>query len=99
MSKFFLVTGATKGIGLAISKRLLLHGYEVVGVARHNSNPPFPGIFYPIDLSDAAATKAGFEQIDNDYCLSGIINNVGIVLPQSFNEIQLTDFNAVLDLN
>ena len=99
MNKFFLVTGATKGIGLAITKRLIAQGHSVIGVARHNSVPEFPGIIYSIDLSNPTATMQGFQVINQKYCISGVINNVGIAIRQSFGEIQLSDFQTVLDLN
>ena len=34
VQRTFLVTGASKGIGLAISRRLTAAGHEVVGIAR-----------------------------------------------------------------
>lgn len=43
MSKMFLVTGATKGIGLAISQRLSGNGHMVIGVARNATDDLFPG--------------------------------------------------------
>lgn len=99
MSKFFLITGATKGIGLAVTQRLIAQGYQIIGVARQNTQPAFPGIFYPIDLSDPIATQQGFQDINKNYCISGVVNNVGIAIPQPLAEIQLTDFQTVLDLN
>jgi 3-oxoacyl-[acyl-carrier protein] reductase len=81
MNKVFLVTGATKGIGLAISQRLISHGHQVIGVAR-KLDSLFPGLFYPIDLSDSEGTQQGFSQIAQDHSVSGIVNNVGIALPQ-----------------
>jgi 3-oxoacyl-[acyl-carrier protein] reductase len=41
MSKFFLITGATKGIGLAITQRLIAQGHQIIGVARQNIQPIF----------------------------------------------------------
>ncbi len=99
MSKFFLVTGATKGIGLAISQRLIVGGQKVIGIARRNTQPEFPDIFYSIDLSDPTATQEGFQHIHQNYTISGIVNNAGIAIPQPLTEIQLTDFQAVWDLN
>ena len=38
MSKIVIVTGATKGLGLAITKQLILNGYFVVGISRTSSD-------------------------------------------------------------
>jgi NAD(P)-dependent dehydrogenase (short-subunit alcohol dehydrogenase family) len=49
-----LISGASKGIGLATAERLSLNGHHPVGLAR---TPPsdFPGEFIQVDLSDPAA--------------------------------------------
>jgi len=38
MSKIVIVTGATKGLGFAITKQLILNGYFVVGISRTRSD-------------------------------------------------------------
>jgi 3-oxoacyl-[acyl-carrier protein] reductase len=38
MSKLVIVTGATKGLGLEITKQLTLNGYHVVGISREISD-------------------------------------------------------------
>ncbi|MBN8898343.1 MAG: SDR family NAD(P)-dependent oxidoreductase, partial [Rhodospirillales bacterium] len=51
MTRNFLVTGASKGIGLALSQRLAREGHHVVGLARH-AMPGFPCTLVPVDLAD-----------------------------------------------
>jgi NAD(P)-dependent dehydrogenase (short-subunit alcohol dehydrogenase family) len=59
IQRTFLVTGASKGIGLALSKRLAAAGHEVVGIAREPL-PSFPGTLVSIDLSDDKASAEAF---------------------------------------
>lgn len=92
-----LITGATKGIGLATALRLSAKGYPVVGVARNPSE--FPGTLYLADLADEKATEDVFQEICGRHVITGIINNVGMAIPQSVDQITLNDYRAVLDLN
>lgn len=97
--KTILITGATKGIGLALSERLLSKHYRVIGIARQNSAIPYPGIFFACDLSDSAQTQKTLNMIKQEYPIDGIVNNVGLVLPQAVGEIDLKSLMAVYDLN
>ena len=49
-----LITGASKGIGLATSRMLSDQGHQVVSLARTKPDD-FPGVFHTIDLSDETA--------------------------------------------
>lgn len=98
MTKHVLVTGATKGIGLAISEILIADGYQVIGIAR-NLLDSFPGKLYICDLSDVESTKSTLNEIKLGYNVTHIVNNVGISLPQPLGEIDLDSLNTVLDLN
>ena len=60
MSKVAIVTGGTKGIGLAVVKRLLTSGYEV-----HNLDitPSDVGVFHHCDVSDVEAVRRSINTI------------------------------------
>ncbi len=51
MTKFIVVTGASKGIGRAAADALAGSGWTVLGIARHEPDS-FPGQFMTADLSD-----------------------------------------------
>ncbi|MDR5822320.1 SDR family oxidoreductase [Caballeronia sp. LZ043] len=93
----FLVTGATKGIGLALSERLVAAGHQVVGIAR--TQAAFPGELLTLDLADRTATRTALDELTQRYRIDGIVNNVGLVRPQHVGEIDLDAFDEVLSVN
>ncbi|TEA78403.1 SDR family oxidoreductase [Allopusillimonas ginsengisoli] len=94
-----LVTGATKGIGWAISRHLADLGCHVVGLARNTQDIDFPGYLYSCDLSNAGETEEMLRVIREKYPIDGVVNNVGLVKPQPLGEIDLASLYQVLDLN
>lgn len=99
MIKKVLLTGATKGIGLAISRLLAESGYFVIGLAR-NKQSDFPGELYCCDLSDIEKTAEILSFINTKHPeINYIVNNVGIASPQPFGEVDLATFQRVYDLN
>ena len=93
----FLITGASKGIGRAISHRLTRAGHHVVGLARHAQD--FPGELMTVDLAKREDTLAALEALTKRYSFDGVVNNVGLVRPQALGEIKLPDLEDVLALN
>jgi 3-oxoacyl-[acyl-carrier protein] reductase len=94
----FLVTGATKGIGLAISKRLAAAGHAVVGIAREPF-PSFPGKLATVDLSDEAGSAKAFLELAERHSIDGVVNNAGIGRAQPLGEVDLTDLDELLRFN
>ncbi len=97
--KCVLITGATKGIGWALTQRLSDMGCHVVGIARNTTDVDFPGYLYACDLADAGRTEEVLREIREKFPVDAVVNNVGIVLPQPLGEIDLATLYNVLDLN
>ncbi|WP_341963926.1 SDR family oxidoreductase [Pseudomonas sp. RC10] len=95
----FLITGASKGIGRALSDRLSAAGHHVVGIARSADDPSFPGELVALDLGDRDRTAEVLKQLTERYVFDGLVNNVGLVKPQLLGEVDLDDFNDVIALN
>lgn len=95
--RVFLVTGATKGIGLALSERLVAAGHRVIGMARAQAK--FPGELITLDLGNRAATEAALRELARRYPVDGIVNNVGLVRPQRVDEVDLDALDEVFSVN
>lgn len=94
----FLVTGASKGIGRALSERLARTGRHVVGVAR-GADPTFPGTLVSIDLSDTPRAQAGFSELAQRYAFDGVVNNVGLVRLAPLGQIDVADADDLFRIN
>lgn len=94
----FLVTGATKGIGLAISNRLANAGHHVVGVARAPL-PSFPGTLVSIDLNDDEDAAKAFAELAQHYSFDGVVNNAGVGKLQRLGEVDLAVLDELLRFN
>ena len=98
MHRSFLITGASKGIGLALSHRLSAAGHRVVGVAR-NAIDGFPGIMEPLDLGDSEKSRAKLAELTKHYAFDGVVNNVGLVRAQKLGQVEHSALDEVLRVN
>jgi NAD(P)-dependent dehydrogenase (short-subunit alcohol dehydrogenase family) len=98
MSRTVLISGASKGIGRALSERLVGQGQKVIGIAR-TGDATFPGELHSTDLSDRSATAAALQEISSANRIDAVVNNVGLVRPQALEEVTLATLDAVLDTN
>jgi len=99
MKNTYLVTGATKGIGKAISDALSLQGHQVIGIARNIDNIDFRGQLFSCDLSNIEQTEETLALISQSYVIHGIVNNSGISLPQPLGQISFLALEEVWNLN
>ncbi|MBX5227530.1 SDR family oxidoreductase [Rhizobium sp. NLR9b] len=96
--RIFLVTGASKGIGRALSNRLASAGHHVVGIAR-GKDPDFPGTLVSVDLNDTEASEEAFRELAQLYSFDGVVNNVGLARLHAVGEIDLLDLEDMLRIN
>ena len=96
-----LISGASKGIGLATARRLSRSGHHPVGLARAEPYG-FPGEFIPVDLSDPAATADAADRALGNGPVDAVVNNVAAVRPAYLGYVDLDDLDDlayVFDLN
>lgn len=93
-----LITGASKGIGRALAEQLAGEGHTPVGIAR-SAPASFPGEFHEADLADRAATDDVLGEVLGAGPVDAVVNNVGMVRPAAVGEVELSDLDAVLDVN
>lgn len=97
MKRRFLITGASKGIGLALANQLAGQGHEVIGVAR-NATDGFPGRLHQLDLAEQASTHS-LATIIQESGIDGIVNNVGLVRAEPLGNIAVETFEEVMRVN
>jgi 3-oxoacyl-[acyl-carrier protein] reductase len=95
----FLVTGASKGIGRAVSNHLAKAGHTVVGLARHADDRSFPGLLVTADLAHEEATEATLNQLFTRYSFDGVVNNVGHAHTDKIGQINLDQLTSSIAFN
>ena len=99
MKKVALVTGASSGIGLAVSRQLLALGYTVYGLSRRGTSAE--GIL-PIaaEVTDEEAVKAAVASLfEKEGRIDLLINNAGMGIsgPVEFTEAE--DMKRIMEVN
>ena len=96
-----LVTGAGRGIGLAMAAALAEAGAEVTLVARSSAEIEAAAIemradWVVLDVSDLNAVAAFFSERP---AFDILVNNAGTNRPKPMQDVLPADYDAVLDLN
>jgi 3-oxoacyl-[acyl-carrier protein] reductase len=107
-----LVTGGSRGIGLAIARKIAAAGYNVIAVARSESDELRAAIaeavkrgrgglhFRAFDLSEVDAIPAFAKGVRDEFgAIYGLVNNAGIGTEGLLATMHNTEIEALVRLN
>jgi NAD(P)-dependent dehydrogenase (short-subunit alcohol dehydrogenase family) len=97
-----LVTGAGRGIGLAITERMSGRGWDVYATARSahalHSLERIPNVHaIPLDITDRRAIAGLADRLPAT--LNGVVNNAGVIVNGPVEGLSLDDLSRQLDVN
>ncbi|VAW92317.1 3-oxoacyl-[acyl-carrier protein] reductase [hydrothermal vent metagenome] len=110
-NKNVLVTGGSKGIGLAVANEFARNGHNVILVARHKNELEQAADsienqyavtvkIIAIDLARQESPQQLFQQLaEENICVDILINNAGVGMTGNFADNTLADVSRMLQLN
>lgn len=102
-----VVTGASSGVGLEISKLFVKNGWKVIGLARSliklkslKSELGKNFDFLEVDISSSDAVKNAFDSIHkNINVIDVLVNNAAVFMMKPLSESTVNDIDHIIDIN
>jgi len=101
-NKIAIVTGVSKGIGLATAKLLLENGVKVAGWSRSNPKLAHKNfLFIEVDVSNNESVKSGYTKTIQHFGeqISFLINNAGLGYEGLFEEMKDEEWHQMFKTN
>lgn len=101
MNKFLVISGGSRGIGLATISLFLDQGYQVINLSRNA--PPLEGVTHipsdmaSLDWTDAVATPLNQALAEADSI--ALVHNAAVLEKDSIGDIDAQNFQRVMQLN
>jgi NAD(P)-dependent dehydrogenase (short-subunit alcohol dehydrogenase family) len=102
MARTVLITGANRGIGLALATQLKSRGDRVIAAVRHSS-PPLEALGVRVesgvDVTDGRSLRALAERLGADTKLDWLICNAGVLTSESLDHFDEDAIRRQLEVN
>jgi len=99
VSRVVLVTGGSRGIGLACAQRFAALG-DKVAVTYLSSPPPVGLLGVPCDVTDAAQVDSAFKAVEEQFGpVEILVSNAGVTKDTLLLRMSEADFSSVIDAN
>lgn len=105
--KTIVVTGASSGVGLEISRLFVNKGWRVIGFARTltkleslKSELGDQFSFFEVDVSLSKSVKDAFDNINTNIgAIDVLVNNAAVFVMKPFLESTVEDIDRIVDIN
>lgn len=95
-----VVTGGSAGIGASICKHMLDAGYTVLNLSRRPSSYQHERLVdVEVDLSDMNATRSVIRNLADDYPITTLVHNAGVIRAALIEDVELADVEYVSGLH
>lgn len=105
MSKVWLITGSSRGLGRALAEAVLAAGHRLVATARNRSDLTFLPESkalrtFALDVTDAAAAREAVTEATSAFGrLDVLVNNAGYIKANSIEDLSEEEFRRQLEIN